>query len=108
PMGADTQSFMSDRFGADFSRVRIHTGSQSVQMNQELGAKAFTVGNDVHFNQGEYNPGSTEGKELLAHEITHVIQQQSARLSTRIQRVNDKPKKFILLKFPLVSKLRLN
>ncbi|NJO00902.1 MAG: DUF4157 domain-containing protein [Bacteroidia bacterium] len=80
PLDAQTQSFMSDRFGADFSGVRIHTSSESVQMNQALGARAFTVGNDVHFNQGQYNPGSTEGKKLLAHELVHTVQQRSSTI----------------------------
>ncbi|MDX2303687.1 MAG: DUF4157 domain-containing protein [Microscillaceae bacterium] len=75
PMDTQTLSAMNNSFGADFSGVRIHTSSQSVQMNQELRARAFTVGNDIHFNQGEYNPGSTEGKKLLAHELTHTVQQ---------------------------------
>ncbi|NJO00823.1 MAG: DUF4157 domain-containing protein [Bacteroidia bacterium] len=86
PMGADTQSFMSDRFGADFSEVRVHTGSESVQMNQALGAKAFTVGNDIHFNEGAYNPGSTEGKKLLAHELAHSVQQNKMSSSFQIMR----------------------
>lgn len=75
PLPEDTRTNMESSFGADFNGVRIHTGSQSVQMNQELEAKAFTAGNDIHFSQGEYNPGSQEGKMLLAHELTHVIQQ---------------------------------
>ncbi len=79
PMDQNIQSEMSQKFGTDFSGVRIHTGSPSVQMNQELGAKAFTVGNDIHFNQGEYSPGSTEGKRLLAHELTHTVQQSLVR-----------------------------
>jgi Domain of unknown function (DUF4157) len=71
----NTQPFMESRFGADFSSVRIHTGSESIQMNKELNAKAFTVGNNIYFNQGGYQPNSPEGKQLLAHELTHVVQQ---------------------------------
>ena len=74
-MDSGTQSFMESRFGTDFSQINIHTGSQATQMNGELNAQAFTVGNDIYFNQGKYNPASSEGKHLLAHELTHTIQQ---------------------------------
>lgn len=74
-MDSATHSFMSSRFGADFSQVRIHTDTAAVQMNREINAQAFTVGKDVYFNQGKYNPGSVNGKRLLAHELTHVVQQ---------------------------------
>lgn len=77
----EARSFMEPRFGADFSQVRIHTGSESVQMNRELNAQAFTHGRDIYFGAGKYNPGSNDGKQLLAHELTHVIQQTG-----RIQR----------------------
>ena len=73
-----TKSFMGNRFGTDFSKVNIHTGGEAVQMNRELSAKAFTVGSDIYFNKGQYNPGSSVGKRLLAHELTHVLQQNSA------------------------------
>ncbi len=86
-MDQSTKSEMSQKFGMDFSGVRIHTGRQSIQMNQELGAKAFTVGNDIHFNQGQYNPTDHEGKRLLAHELTHVVQQNN--LHHHIQRTPD-------------------
>ncbi|MBD2449737.1 DUF4157 domain-containing protein [Nostoc sp. FACHB-152] len=66
---------MEQAFGADFSRVRIHTSSQADQLNRSIQAKAFTTGQDVFFRQGEYKPGSRGGQELLAHELTHVVQQ---------------------------------
>ncbi len=69
---------MGTKIGADFSGVRIHTGSNAVQMNREIGAKAFTHGNDVYFNRGQYNPHSSNGKRLLAHELTHTVQQGAA------------------------------
>jgi hypothetical protein len=59
----------------DFSKVQIHTDNKSAQMNQELGVRAFTHGRDVYFGIGQYNPQSNEGKRLLAHELTHVVQQ---------------------------------
>lgn len=69
------QSFMQNRFGADFSNINIHTGTDAIQMSQELNARAFTVGSDIYFNEGQYNTHSSEGKHLLAHELTHTIQQ---------------------------------
>ncbi len=74
-MDVPTKSFMESRFGADFSGVKIHTGGDAVQMSRELNAQAFTVGNDIYFNEGKYNPGSDSGKHLLAHELTHTVQQ---------------------------------
>jgi hypothetical protein len=73
-----TKKEMESGFGADFSNVKIHTDARAVQMSQELGAQAFTTGNDVYFNDGKYNPDSKEGKHLLAHELTHTIQQTGA------------------------------
>ncbi|WP_086476324.1 eCIS core domain-containing protein [Arenibacter amylolyticus] len=70
-----TNQQMSNSFGSDFSEVRIHTDSNAIQMNRSLGARAFTHGNDIYFNEGHYNTTSTSGKHLLAHELTHTIQQ---------------------------------
>ena len=66
---------MEQAFGADFSGVKVHTDRQSDQLNRSIQARAFTTGQDVFFRQGEYNPGSRGGQELLAHELTHVVQQ---------------------------------
>ncbi len=74
-MDSSTQLQMSRGIGADFSKVKVHTDSNAIQMNQQLNARAFTNGFDVYFNQGQYNPKSSEGKHLLAHELTHVVQQ---------------------------------
>lgn len=70
-----TQEEMGQSFGADFSNVRVHTGGEATQMSQSIQAQAFTHGSDVYFNEGKYNPDSGEGKKLLAHELTHTIQQ---------------------------------
>ncbi len=86
-MDRPTQSFMESRFGTDFSNVKIHTGTDAVQMNRELNAQAFTVGNDIYFNSGKYNPSSDSGKSLLAHELTHTVQQGA---TAGIQRVPDR------------------
>ncbi|SHJ38608.1 eCIS core domain-containing protein [Aquimarina spongiae] len=83
PLPGGVQSQMESGFGADFSGVRIHTGSESVAMNQTLGAQAFTNGNDIHFNQNRFNPATTEGQTLLAHELTHTIQQGASGPATQ-------------------------
>ena len=75
PLSEETRSFMEPRFGADFGGVRIHTGSSANEMNQSIQAQAFTHGKDIYFNSGKFDPGSDSGKSLLAHELTHVIQQ---------------------------------
>lgn len=71
----NTRSWMENRFGTDFSGVKIHTDSKAVQLNRDLHAKAFTHGSDIYFNRGEFTPGTNAGKRLLAHELTHVMQQ---------------------------------
>jgi hypothetical protein len=75
PLEAGLQRSMGQAMGADFSGVRVHTDAQSDQLNQSIQAKALTTGQDVFFRQGEYNPGSRGGQELIAHELTHVVQQ---------------------------------
>ena len=70
-----TQKEMAQAFKYDFSDVKIHTGDEAVQMSRELQAQAFTHGQDIYFNEGKYNPETSSGKELLAHELTHVVQQ---------------------------------
>ena len=67
---------MEEAFGADFSGVRIHTGAHADAMNRQVSAVAFTTGSNIFFSDGAYNSGTTEGKRLLAHELTHVVQQQ--------------------------------
>jgi hypothetical protein len=64
--------------GHDFSGVNVHADSESDGLNKQLGARAFTTGSDIFFRQGEYNPASSGGQELLAHELTHVVQQGGA------------------------------
>ncbi len=75
PMDVDTRTGMESAFGKDFSEVRIHTDARAVQMNQDLNAQAFTHGNDIYFNEGKYNPQAQDGQHLLAHELTHTVQQ---------------------------------
>jgi hypothetical protein len=78
-LDSKTKREMETGFGTDFSNVKIHTDASAVQMSQELGAHAFTNGNDVYFNNGKYNPDSKEGKHLLAHELTHTVQQTGGK-----------------------------
>ena len=73
-----TKSHMQQTMGADFSEVRVHADTESAALNKELGAKAFTHGRDIYFNSGQYEPDTNEGRHLLAHELTHVVQQNSA------------------------------
>ncbi|WP_417799654.1 eCIS core domain-containing protein [Tenacibaculum sp.] len=84
-MDAGTLTEMESGFGADFSHVNIHNDSEAAQMSQEIGAQAFTHGNDIYFNEGKYNPNSKGGKHLLAHELTHTIQQKGM-VQKKIQR----------------------
>jgi len=77
PMPERDRSFMERKFGADFSGVRVNTDSNAEQMNRELNARAFTHGRDIYFGASRYNPGTSSGKRLLAHELTHVVQQNN-------------------------------
>jgi len=74
-MDEKTESFMENSFGADFGDVKIHTNDEAAHMNRDLSARAFTIGNDIYFNHGQYQPSSEAGKHLLAHELTHTLQQ---------------------------------
>jgi hypothetical protein len=73
-----SRAFFEPRFGADFGGVRIHTDARADEAARSIDAKAFTVGNDIAFRSGQYTPGSHEGQKLLAHELTHVVQQSGA------------------------------
>lgn len=75
PLPADVSSSMGEAMGADFSNVRVHTGGEAAGMSNSIQAQAFTHGNDVYFNEGKYNPGSSDGQRLLAHELVHTVQQ---------------------------------
>ncbi len=74
----DTKSFMENRFGKDFSNVKIHTDSIAAKSAQSINALAYTTGNNIIFNQGQYSPGTEKGQRLLAHELTHVVQQSES------------------------------
>ncbi len=78
PLHDGVRSSMEKGFGADFGGVRVHTGGQADALNRSLNARAFTTGKDIFFGKGQYNPGSTGGQELIAHELTHTVQQGAA------------------------------
>ena len=85
-MDQQTTSEMESGFGASFSDVNIHTDAEAIAMTKQMGAQAFTHGNDVYFNEGKYNPNTREGKHLLAHELTHTLQQRNdVQLKPEIQ-----------------------
>ncbi len=80
PLDGAVQNRMSEAMGFDFSGVRVHTSSEADTLNQDLGAKAFTTGQDIFFKEGAYNPSSSDGQELIAHEAAHVVQQSTGRV----------------------------
>lgn len=94
PLDPGARSFFEPRFGHDFSKVRIHTGAEAAASASAVHAVAFTVGHDIVFDESQYAPFSNRGRELLAHELSHVVQQEgsgsSARPSSlRVGPVND-------------------
>lgn len=92
PLDVSLKQSMEQMIGANFSKVRVHTDAQSDQLNKSIQAKAFTTGHDIFFRQGEYCPGSQEGQVLIAHELTHVMQQNGGRVMRSCeQQVNSFP-----------------
>ena len=75
PLSGEAREHMEPRFNADFGNVRVHKDSESAALNNQLSARAFTYQNHIFFSRGQYQPGSSDGKQLLAHELTHTIQQ---------------------------------
>lgn len=86
PLGEKEKSFFEPRIGYDFSNVKIHTGADAARSAQSIGALAYTTGNDIVFGEGQYAPNTDGGKKLLAHELTHVVQQNSGISPKMIQR----------------------
>lgn len=92
PLDASTRAFMESRFAHDFSRVRIHTGSRANDAATSIDAHAYTFGHDIVFNSGAYSPSTASGRRLLAHELTHVVQQDrgtALQLSSSISTPHD-------------------
>lgn len=85
PLDRQTRAFMENRFGHDFGETRVHSGAQADDSAQAVQARAYTVGQDVVFRTGQYQPETAEGRKLLAHELAHVVQQTQG-ISRVIQR----------------------
>ena len=88
PLPKNTLQEMNTSFGSDFGNVNIHNDSESAGMNKELNAHAFTHGSDIYFNSGKYDTNSSEGKKLLAHELTHTIQQGGAAIQRALAAID--------------------
>ena len=111
PLPGEVRAAMEPRFGADFGGVRVHTGGEADDLNRQLSAQAFTHGQDIYMAAGKYAPGTTAGNRLLAHELTHTIQQTGmqaarniARAAETVQRNGDPPKS--LTEHPLLEQAR--
>ncbi|RZN38371.1 MAG: DUF4157 domain-containing protein [Methanophagales archaeon ANME-1-THS] len=81
PLPSSLRAIFEPRFGVNFSQVRLHADTQAAELAQAVNARAFTVKQDLVFGVGEYSPGTLEGRKLLAHELTHVVQQENATTS---------------------------
>lgn len=92
PLDTATRAFMESRFSHDFSQVRVHTGPRAAESSRAVNALAYTVGRDVVFAAGQYAPRTEQGRRLLAHELTHTVQQAAAALTSegRIE-LNESP-----------------
>ncbi len=88
PLDTSARNFMESRFKQDFSHVRIHTNAQAHRSTQAVNARAYTVGQNIAFESGQYAPNSSRGRQLLAHELTHVIQQRGVQPPTSAHQLN--------------------
>ncbi|MBP6107114.1 MAG: DUF4157 domain-containing protein [Steroidobacteraceae bacterium] len=89
PLPAPARAFFEPRFGANFSDVRVHTDTGAARTSNAINAKAFTVGTNIAFGAGQFSPDSQQGRHLLAHELTHVVQQGGAGPARTVQRDPD-------------------
>jgi hypothetical protein len=86
PLHPGIKGKMEHAFNTDFSAVRVHTGPQASELNNAVNARAFTYGNDIYFNNGAYASDTYEGQKLLAHELTHVVQQSNTGIQRQVMR----------------------
>ena len=86
PLDLETRTFLESRFGRDFNQVQVHTDSRAAMSAQTVNALAYTVGRNIVFGAGQYSPGTNEGKRLIAHELTHVMQQNRLQDYSKVQR----------------------
>ncbi len=84
PLSSAVRAQMEPAFKADFSGVRVHADAAADSLSRSVNARAFTTGQDIFFRAGEHNPGSSSGRELLAHELTHVVQQNGNQLQRKL------------------------
>ncbi|MGN6640220.1 MAG: eCIS core domain-containing protein, partial [Mucilaginibacter sp.] len=92
PLTNASRQMFEPRFGYDFSDVRVHTDNEAAKSAKSVNALAYATGNHIVFNQGQYTPDSGPGQKLMAHELTHVVQQNNGMVSPkRIQRQDEKP-----------------
>lgn len=96
PLDSATRGYMENRFGRDFTNVRVHTDGEAAQSASDVAAKAYTVGENIVFGQGQYQPQSYEGKHLIAHELAHTLQ-QSTSPNSQVQRklIVERPRLFL-------------
>ena len=90
PLPDSTREFMEPRFGKDLSQVRVHTGNNAEKLSTSINARAFTVGRNIAFGQGQFSPETNQGKKLIAHELAHVVQQADRNIE-EIQRYDPGP-----------------
>jgi hypothetical protein len=88
PLDATTRAFMEPRFGHDFSSVRVHTDSRAAESARAVNALAYTVGSSIAFDTGYYRPDSTASQQLIAHELTHVVQQSQNTANNQTNETN--------------------
>lgn len=86
PLPTGVRDFMEPRFGADFSKVRVHTGAAAATQSAQLNANAFALGQNIYFGAGQYQPDTRAGKALIAHELTHTIQQGASPQTAAVRR----------------------
>lgn len=89
PLDHPTRFFMESRFGYDFSNVKVHTGTMAAKSAQSINALAYTSGNHIVFKEGQYSPETKRGRRLLAHELTHVVQQKTNTIQRTVHRGQD-------------------
>ncbi len=89
PLDAATRSFMEPRFGHSFGNVRVHTNAQAAESARAVNALAYTVGENIVFGSGQFAPGTMGGRQLLAHELTHVVQQHTGQAAQRGENVDE-------------------
>ncbi len=102
---ASASSFMENRFGADFGNVKIHADNKASTLSSSINAKAFTHGSDIYFAKNQFNPETQTGKHLLAHELTHVVQQGGGDISRSMIQKADETKDVPAISTPIPKDL---